>query len=423
MTWLAETNDNIAKGALLVESPATFSNGLFCIWLSMQRAASGVRNAFRTFDEQKLRIDASAMSVADCFKPLASVSTDEGRIAAFYDLAVRLRALELQFYAGIDGGPSRRSDRYKVQFDGEVAYFLHLPPRNRVAKSGDPFVRRAFERSRIIPGKIGGFGVELSTPPDPDGLERARQKEPFKIGAGVFKDISFTFRTTENSHFVVDGLRCDNQMETISSQIASAAAEGCAGVIYPELTVTGESVNSLRRSLAANDISADGLSFVLAGSWHVEDSGVHFNESLILGPTGAVIASHRKLFRYTEKAKSTERIELGEKVTVTVLGDRVISSAICLDFCNIYDNTPFDDLDVDVLLVPSCGGERTMDQHIKKAALLDARTKLQVVVVQQHYDDHAQPNPKDLIGYVFGPGGFSDLTSSKTSEQWRVLTL
>jgi len=424
--WILEANSNLKKAANLIDSPVTFKNAIFAIWSSMNDAPDRIRNFFRFFGEKDLQDDASSRSLESLFNPLrVGDGSDDYQMEMFRELAVRLRCIEQAFYAMDDGGTSRSQRRYKVNFKGNEAFFLNRAPKNRIAKDGDPFFRRAFERSRIIPGRIGDFKVLLETPNDAPGRARASGGQDFKVGAGLFNNLTLSIDTGTDKGFVVKGVECANQFETISTQLAAAATSNCAGVVYPELTIDDDTVARMQYSMAAGEISTRGISFVIAGSWHVEvGDGRYVNQSVMLDASGTPIAKHRKLYRFLEKNSSYERIEGGQSLTVTVLGDMIISSAICLDFCNIFDHPPFDQLDVDLLLVPSCGGVGTMGQHIEKAEWMSRQSRVKTVVVQQHYDEHTLPSPPDAIGYLLGgkKKGIA-LSGGAETEQWSVLTL
>ncbi|MBP0114352.1 hypothetical protein [Bradyrhizobium vignae] len=59
----------------------------------------------------------------------------------------------------------------------------------------------------------------------------------------------------------------------------------------------------------------------------------------------------------------------------------MVGVAICLDFCDVCE-TPFSELDVDVMLVPSMGNDRTMQGHQTTAAQVEVRFGTRSFVVQ-----------------------------------------
>ncbi|WP_162687319.1 carbon-nitrogen hydrolase family protein [Rhizobiales bacterium] len=411
---------------MLVEDPETFKSAVFAVWLCMSQAGDGVCSTYRSFSEASLATGVSTQSLDKVFDPFDEADTSDGfRMRVFEELAIRLRFLEELFYSTDDANVSRRSNYYRVTFDGESAFFINRAPRNRSAKGGEPFIRRAFARSRMIPGKIGQFQVTLEAPQDAAGRARSDAGAQFQLGAAVFDRLVFNIDYDDRKHFIVKSTSSPDQLKTIVDDIERASALDCTGVVYPELTISGEIIRELRRALASDEIKSTGLSFILAGSSHEQtENGLYVNQSLMLDLVGTPIARHKKLFRYTEKNGSQERIELGKTLTVVLLADRVISTAICLDFCNIFDNPPFDHLDVDLLLVPSCGSTNTMTQHVNKAAHLHDQVKLKTVVVQQHYDEAKPPEPADLIGYILSPSNTGHhMETAHRTEPWRLLTL
>src|SRR5206468_1253175 len=96
---------------------------------------------------------------------------------------------------------------------------------------------------------------------------------------------------------------------------------------------------------------------------------------------------HRKLFQYSDGSSEAESIQLGEELQILVLPDAIFAFGICLDFCNTSEDPPYADLDVDYVLVPSCGNESTMVGHIKRSAEYMDRQMTRTLVVQQFYAD------------------------------------
>lgn len=90
---------------------------------------------------------------------------------------------------------------------------------------------------------------------------------------------------------------------------------------------------------------------------------------------------------YSDGEGPHEAIELGNCIPVLVLEQAILAFAICLDFCNLPEDPPYPDLDIDYVIVPSCGGASTMQGHIRRSSVLLAKLKSRTMVVQQYFAD------------------------------------
>jgi predicted amidohydrolase len=196
------------------------------------------------------------------------------------------------------------------------------------------------------------------------------------------------------------------------------------GVVYPELTIGGSALASMSQNLSDGTWDECDLSIIVAGSrHHMDGNGSRFNISTVLDGYGTVLAEHRKLYRFSEGSGPHEAIELGTRVQVLVCEQAILAFGICLDFCNLAEDPPYLELDVDYVVVPSCGGESTMKSHIARSSDLFTRLKSQSVVVQQF---HAEtPKPTDPLGYVLArtSSQVPDLSSLERRDPWTVCNL
>lgn len=398
---------------------------IFGVWALMQSSDPTIRDLYRSYSEEEISQAASTHDLTSCLAEITAParSAREKRII-FKELASRLRALENRFYAEHNGASARNSSAYEVEFDGKQGYFLDWTPRNRTPRDKGSFDKRALAHSRILPRKIGGTDVRLYNLDDPRGALRATSGvREHKFGAGLFEGLAFSMRVSDDG-FVVDGVRCEGQSKTIVGQLVAATEAACCGVVYPELTIGSEVLGDLCETISSGSLNIE-LSLVVAGSRHAAGAdGLVRNTATIVDGYGAAAVEQNKFYRYSEGAQPSESIEPGTELAVVILGDAVVACAICLDFCHRAEPTPYDDLDVDYILVPSCGEVRTMDSHLKKAQDIQLKRTVGTLVVQQFHDgkEHVSSNP---LGYVLAPSALSTVDASAlgTKEPWSIVTV
>jgi predicted amidohydrolase len=234
--------------------------------------------------------------------------------------------------------------------------------------------------------EVGGFRVvpvPLATGPLPDGRP--------KFGAALFRNASLKLQRLEDDpsrkRFRASGFAAADLPGTLSRQATAAFADGCLVAVWPELTMTPESRQALSDQMAMEAMrhgSEHPLRLVVAGSWHEpqEDGGVS-NVCHILGRTGDELCAYAKFAAFHDEEWGEEAIARGDELPIVVMRDLVVGFAICKDFCDRAVASPFADLPVDLMLVPSMGGASTMGGHLTNAEDLRLRTGTLVFVVQQ----------------------------------------
>jgi hypothetical protein len=396
---------------------------LFGLWLAIDDAPKNVRDLFRGFSEDDLQRHADGLALPEFFDtpPARARTTNEKRDLLFW-LAVRLRALESLLSSMDDGSPIRDPSDCLARFKGRSAYILPREPLHRSAKTGDSFRRRGLRRARVIPTKVDDFDVKLVFVDDPRGRDRADRRAEVRSGAGLFEHLCMKPEQVHGG-FIITEANSPDQLEVIRRQVGEASSADCMSVVYPELTISKQTVSAVCQSLSDGTWDCS-LSMLVMGSHHEPDPhGRFFNVAAILDGYGNLLEPHRKLFRFNDGDGPHEAIEMGTCIPVLVLGQAVVAFGICLDFCNLAEDPPYPNLDVDYVIVPSCGGESTMLGHIRRSAELLAKLKSRTVVVQQYYSD--APKPDDPLGYVMARTQPSDplLKDVVRNIPWTVCTL
>jgi predicted amidohydrolase len=217
--------------------------------------------------------------------------------------------------------------------------------------------------------------------------------------------------------------------ELVASAIRDAHRERCIAAVFPELTIDDDMRQRIAELLGSKpwlgeDSASDEVqrtpALVVAGSWHRERDGHHYNITSVLDGDGNPIADYAKRLPFTDERDRIERIESGEELLVLIFDNCAIGFGICLDFCDRRYEQVYDQLDIDFVLIPSCGNDRTMEGHIRNAELLWMKRASRTMVVQQAYPARKDDAP----GYVLPPKGkiATDPAQLVEAKPWSVVT-
>lgn len=398
MEWLDTVNKRILAAEAICEGMDGTRDALFGMWLALGELPENVLDLYAEILESDLSAGATEMELAAVFAELETPQNErQGTLDIVTSMALRVRALENLLYSMNDGSPVRRSEDVLANFENKQAYLLLRAPATRTPKDRQPFRLRGLARSRILPVKLGSFRVELQFPSDPRGRLRLSDGLSLKFGGGLFKGIEFHIENQPEG-FVVRSAKVPDQANTIQAQIQTASDESCSCLVYPELTIDAPVLDEVRASMVEQRLDAGSLSIIVAGSMHREIEGRRYNVATILDGYGNPVAEQKKLYRYIEAPHPSEAIDLGDTLNIVVLEDAVLAFGICLDFCNPRTDPPFLKLDVDYVLVPSCGEDKTMLHHIQRSTEVLRNVRGRTFVVQQYHRD--KPPEQHPLGYV-----------------------
>jgi hypothetical protein len=404
------------------ESVVATRNALYALWLAADGTPQNVRDLYRQFDEAELVRSAEVLGRKDLASGVPiEIGTNEGRRSVLFALAVRIRFVESLLHEMAGEDPVRQESECLATYGDEQAFILLRNPRHRAAATKQSFRRRGLRSSRIFPRKVRDYQVRLLLPDDPRGRTRAEARGEFAFGTGLFQNLSFEFGHDKGGFFIQD-VKAPDQVTTIRQQIADASRSDCGGIVYPELTITQQTLHEVCTGIGEGEWTCN-LSVLVAGSRHEEIGSRRYNICSILSGHGEEIAQHRKLFQYTDGSNEAESIELGEELQILILPDAIFAFGICLDFCNTGEDPPYAELDVDYVLVPSCGNESTIDGHIKRSALYMDKWKTRTLVVQQFYQEKPPANPP--LGWVLArrDGATLDVKGLEKREAWGIYNI
>lgn len=397
-------------------------DAILSVWRLMSSAPSNVRDLHRGLDERELRAEAEAAAGSAGLPPLPDPETGGRRDAFWKVLAVTLRALELRLISLSGGSAPRRGAQCRATSGGLSAYLVPMEPRRKEARSGSSFRNRGLVHFRVLPDRVGDFRLSVTFAEHPmpgTGDER----RAITMAAGLFEGIGFDLESTPGGFRVLDATARD-QAETIRSALRRADDEACLAVVFPELTIGSSALRRIKAEMAGGSWEMRRLGVVVAGTRHAEIEGDWYNVATVLDRYGGTVAEHRKLFRFCDWSGSHEDIALGDAVEVVVVDGWVMALGVCLDFCNLTEASPYPELDVDFVLVPSCGGRATMQGHVTMSGDVLMKTKARSLVVQQHLDDR-DPSPDPPLGYVLARTGKSppDPERLMTRDTWTSVAM
>jgi hypothetical protein len=387
---------------------------ILAVWKTLGKAPSTSQQIYGEWPESELRARARGAR-AKLKEPafgfeLSSGDPDE----ILKSLAALLRALEMEHSSFDNASLPTDPASWIVELSGEKFYLIpieRVPWEPKPAPDQDfrPFLQRGLLSFRVIPLDVDGAKVTLW---------RVRRlvnwTVPQFFGAALLPDVEFSRDESQPGTFIMTKAECERRPEIISYALKETFLSHCIATVFPELTIADAARRQIRTLLASRpwEEEPDGKSrkpqtpaLVVAGSWHRSVKGGHANIAPVFDGDGNPLFEHHKRMKFKlkrgSKAKGhlVERIVPGQKVHVAVLDKCLIAIAICLDFADLkHPGKIYNSLDVDLVLVPSCGNDQTMRGHLDTARTFEIQRKSRTFVVQQAY-----PKRREGIGFVLCP--------------------
>lgn len=244
--------------------------------------------------------------------------------------------------------------------------------------------RRATRYHAVVPAAIGDLSVRLALHDQVSGSDPPGQSPIWAYGAAVFPNMTVTTREVGGDEFLVTDAVVASSLGVVGSQVRQALASRCEVLAWPELTMPPERQDGVRAALTADPLGDPRrIPIVVAGSWHVEEGGYTYNRAEAMTGRAKPLATcdKRRKFKFGDRY---EAIRPGGTLTVIVMEDRLVTVAICLDFCDDGDDEVYRRLGVDVVIVPSMGDSKTVSAHQRHAKALQSQHGTVTLVVQQH---------------------------------------
>lgn len=402
---LAKVDRNDGDGGL--------AEAIFLVWRSLAFAPSPVKQLYSLIPESDILALAESCDVhLPNFGLAVSGALSDAELVG--QLGGCLRALEQEFAALHLG--SQRSNPNDWKVGNDAAHFIPMGrlgwrQPNRPEEDRRPFDQRGLLQVRLIPTVVDGATVRLVRP---DGLASPSFKN---FGAVLFPGATFKIDDKPTT-FLVDAVELPNGNDIIAKACEAAHKEGCRATVFPELTIDLASRDFIKGQLKKKPwLKGEGVPraphFVVAGSWHeIDEDGRRYNVATVFDGHGDKVLTHRKRLIYKDHEGRAEDILHGSEFVILILGDALYAFGICLDFCHRCFDTPYGELDVDFVIVPSCGDVKTMKNHIQTATDLHHSRKTRTFVVQQ-----AHPEIPPAAGFVLKPDGNP---GNRTANQLKV---
>jgi hypothetical protein len=241
----------------------------------------------------------------------------------------------------------------------------------------------------VVPVKHSGIDVRVVAAPK--DFRRPRAK-PMTFLAGGFLDEVLP-KWSHESPFRCEVLTApDTRWSSVHAMLKTAAAEGVAIVVMPELTVDA-SVRLRIRDWLKSQARGSSVVLVVAGSFHETVSGRKRNVAYVFDGDGEEALRHVKLrpMRAIPKEKIVdEDIEGGSEVQLMHTWFGLMGVAICLDFCETGGApvaTLWPTVGPALMLVPSMGGDTTNSAHRDRALDLLRQHGTATIVASQHPEE------------------------------------
>lgn len=392
--WLERIVDFESAGAWKSwQQPSSRRTLLRDLHLLLHATPPNLLQGFDGFDEADLQRRARDLM---CHLGAREVCTAQTSVEeALSRCATVLRALDELL---MEGGEHIADEAPDCWLTSDGSHYV-IPTPRAVMREGGPRTRQTFGRRgllhhRIIPTRIGDVDIVVDL--HPDVTEAAGDGTRRVIGCAIFASFALTYDRVGENGFIVTSVDCEGGIEAAVDQHCSQARDdGCDVLVWPELTLTPERVDQLRRTLAAGPLRTSLPPIVVAGSWHVGTEGSFHNMAPVLDGRGDDLEPFGKSRRFAFDGLS-EAIEPYGRIHILATDRELVAFAICKDFCDKAKTVPVAELDVDLVLVPSMGLPNTMTAHRDAADGVKIDFGARTVVAQQTYPRRGA----DAEGYI-----------------------
>lgn len=384
----ARLQKDIAKYHHVLEAPGELpasgpcARGLFLrAWLVLMSAPENLGSRYTQLREHKdngrgLADEAAALRWRG-YKLQGLASAEENQMLW---LGALVRAIDSDL-ATVDYWPEPGKP-----FDPELwtlpGYPCYIVPVNRAYRlqDGKERERRATQYHAVVPTKLGDLTIDLKLYNDIDQSLDARD---WNYGAAMFDGMTIDIEPIGDEHFKLTDAPLANGGAMIAQQVGEALDARVDALIWPELTVPDARLGEIRKALKGDPLrSAARIAISLAGSWHRDIDGKLVNRAVLLQGRGVDLAIYDKRRAYKVDER-WEAIEPGAVLPVIVMEDRLVGIAICKDFCDDCADPVYRALGLDLVLVPSMGGQSTHDSHERSAKALQSQHGAISFIVQQ----------------------------------------
>jgi hypothetical protein len=343
--------------------------------------------------------------------------------AALRAAAGHLRGLDVALHTLV-GGHLRPSDPTRAWAVEDLSAFVvprRRPSRRTLSGAGLSFARNALVHHRVLPAELKGCSLRFEWLDASGHAEEGSWMRP--LGAAMFRPFGLVPEPSgPDGEFIVARNDPPPPTRVIDHQLEQAGRDRCFALVWPEVSLPPERQRHVAEILAARSADLErpplGVDFLVLGSWHETGETGCRNVSRVLNADGEEVFSHVKVMPYRSKRAKPkddddakwlprrEDIVRGNELTVLVTEHQLVAVVICRDLCDRSGRTPFRALDVDLVLVPSLGNERTLHGHGGRAADLQIQFGTQTFVAQ--HPQNSKQLPAGGYGWVLRPSDCPD---------------
>lgn len=316
-----------------------------------------------------------------------------------WPLAVQIRALDsalLTLVKSDYGPPADPNESYSSSRSGSfVIPRKHLRQPSAAKRNGQSFSRRGLLHHRILPRELRGYEIYLIWN---DTISHDTDSLSIIAGAALFKNLKIKTASDASNGFIVVDVSCDDAEGTVEHQIEQSLSDRCFSVVWPELVVPPGLRKYISELLKARALDADprpAPQILVAGTWHEDQGGAIINQATVLDGYGDTKLTFQKLIPFMDRELGIERVKRGTRLPILLTDTHLIAFAVCRDYCDLSLSLPYQELDVDLVLVPSMGNEKTMEGHQATAKAMRVLYDARAFVVQQ-----ANPPVAGEVGLV-----------------------
>lgn len=375
--------------ALDPEDPDSLRDVLAALFVAITSLPERELQAFDRFSEAEL-----ATGAADRAAAIAAGSCaikDGPPPVRLLDATRLIRVLEALFVELLPSlAPECDEDLEEFCLTSDRRHYV-LP---RIAPLGGferkPFSRRGLLQCRVIPAALDGLAVRLhrlralASSAEADAREHGASRS---YGAALFPGLSVEIDRPDATSFTVSSITGFDAHAQLIAQLDAAQAAACQAVVWGELTMPPDQIETLRRELRARALRASGQPrYLVADSWHQADVGGMRNAAQVIDGRGEPLFEVLKWARFWFQGLC-EAIEPGEEIHILIDEDELTVIAICRDFLQQTCEVPYCRLPVDLAIVPSMTGAMpdpdTMKGHAQTAQTMRVRHGTRTLVVAQ----------------------------------------
>lgn len=417
-SWFKRLEACLNAAAATSGDPSDLRSLLFGLYRLIETGPLSVRTAFQDLSAEILSDNAQDLGEQLSQGEYPKLTTPR-EVAEGVELAATLLRGVEQALLGLGQAElaPRRARDLEVNFAEESGWVIPFPPRYRSEPSDWPpyFAKRALTRMRCIARELpSGHRINLQ-------LMDKKTVGEIAGAACLFDKLNLIDQAgnpidhTTVGSFVVDRIEGTSpQVIENCLRLALDADAQVSVVVFPELSISPDERKLIQRLLRTTpwDINLEHPSpaLIVGGSWHDRrEDGSHENRAPVFAGDGRLVGHHVKhaIFgtNVADKGVLREDIIRGEEILVVVGPDLTVAIAICLDFCQVGTSNPYDDLDVDLVLVASMAGSGTSADHGSQADRIWKKRKGATFLAQQNEGAAggvcgASPTPKTDPGFV-----------------------